>query len=114
VLSDLASDILSQLGGLRVSPPAVPAAAFENEAVLFEPVLADTGSADIAMRLHELTGQTFYPLAEWVSASCVYIGSEGRVCDHRHGEILSVGENLYEGLRVVLPAERPLEVMLQL
>lgn len=109
--SDIASALLAQLGGLQVTPPRDAGAAFANEGILFDPVLAGTGSVDIAERLTVLTGQDFYPLAEWVAASCVYVGSEGCMCGYRDGEIFGIGESVREGLRVMLLADAPLTVL---
>ncbi len=112
-LNDVARDLLEQLGGLRVNPPREPAASFPNEAILFEPVLAGTGSLDIAQRLTGLTGQDFYPLAEWVAASCVYAGSGGRICGYRDGEIFDIGASPSAGLRTMLLADSPLRALEQ-
>ena len=110
MLFDLAAEVLTGFGGLEVTPP-VTHGEFENAPILFEPELAGSGSLDIAVELRTMFNQDFYPIAEWITSSCVYLGSAGKVVDYHDVELLSVADSFEEGLRVMLLADRALPVL---
>lgn len=110
VLSDLAMDVLTSFGGLEVAPPVMHGE-FENAPVLFDPELAGSGSLDIAEELRGMFNQDFYPIAEWITSSCVYLGSAGKVVDYHDVELLSVADSFAEALHVMLMADRALPVL---
>ncbi|HZB28713.1 MAG TPA: SUKH-3 domain-containing protein [Streptosporangiaceae bacterium] len=110
VLFDLAADVLATFGGLEVHP-AIMHGEFENAPILFEPELAGSGSLDIALELRTMFDQDFYPIAEWITSSCVSLGSAGIVVDYHDVELLSVADSFEEGLRVMLLADRTLPLL---
>jgi hypothetical protein len=110
VLFDLAADILASFGGLEV-PPAVMIGEFRNAPIFFEPELAGSGSLDVAHELRDMFGQEFYPIAEWITSSCVYVGSKGTVVDYHDVELLHVADSFEDALRVMLLADRTLPVL---
>ncbi|MDZ5446709.1 SUKH-3 domain-containing protein [Micromonospora sp. 4G57] len=105
VLHLLARQVLENFGGLRVTPP-VAVGAFRNSDVLFEPELAGSGMFDIAVELKKMFGQDFYPIAEWITNSTVFLGSAGMVVDDHDVEVLHVADSFEDALRVMLLADR--------
>ncbi|GLZ31964.1 hypothetical protein Lesp02_41520 [Lentzea sp. NBRC 105346] len=102
-LSDVARELLESLGDLRVQP------VFEGEyrsSLYFEPEAAGAGAIDIAEELEGLFGQRFYPLAEWISASCVFVGEHGKVASYDDVEMLDIGDTVNEGLEVMVLGTR--------
>jgi SUKH-3 immunity protein len=110
VLSPLVADLIGSLGGLEITP-AVMEGDFLNAPILFEPELAGSGSFDVALELKDMFDQDFYPVAEWITSSCVYAGSRGKVVDHHDVELLDVADSFEDALRVMLLADRPLTVL---
>ncbi|MEU4481732.1 SUKH-3 domain-containing protein [Micromonospora sp. NPDC023966] len=105
VLHPLARQVLENFGGLRVTPP-VAVGAFRNSDILFEPELAGSGMFDIAVELKKMFGQDFYPIAEWITNSTVFLGSAGTVVDDHDVEVLHVADSFADALRVMLLADR--------
>jgi hypothetical protein len=110
VLRELTSAAVAGFGGLRVVP-AVMNGAFRNAPILFEPELAGSGSLDIAHELRDEFGQDFYPIAEWITNGCVYLGSAGKVVVYHDTELLLVAESFGVALRVMLTADQALPVL---
>ncbi|GAA4240393.1 hypothetical protein GCM10022254_64840 [Actinomadura meridiana] len=102
--------MVASFGGLQVAP-AVMDGAFRNAPILFEPELAGSGSLDVTQTLHGEFGQDFYPIAEWITNSCVFLGSVGKVVVHHDAELLLVGESFGDALRVMLTADQVLPVL---
>ncbi|MDX8048573.1 SUKH-3 domain-containing protein [Lentzea sp. BCCO 10_0798] len=107
-LSPAAKEVLTSLGGLTVTPS--PAAKY-GERLHFEPELAGAGAYDIAERFEVLFGQTFYPIAEWVSNSIVYLGDRGKVVSWDHVEPLDIADSFTEALDVMLVGTRDPRVL---
>lgn len=99
VLSDLAGEVLRSLGGLRVDP-TVPGP--YHHPVLFEPVLAGSGSRDVAEEFETLFHQRFYPVAEWISNACVFVGDGGKVVSYDDIEWLDIADSVGAALEVML------------
>jgi hypothetical protein len=110
VLHSMAREVLTGFGGLLV-PTAVEVGAFRNGPILFEPELAGSGSLDIAHELRQMFEHDFYPIAEWITNSCVYLGSRGKVVDHHDVDLLGIGESFEAALHVMLLADRSLPVL---
>lgn len=108
LLSPLAAEILTGLGGLEVHPG--PAAKF-RQPLLFEPELAGSGAYDIAEQFEAQYGQSFYPIAEWISASVVYIGHLGKVVSYDDIERLDIADSFAEALEVILLGVREPRVL---
>jgi SUKH-3 immunity protein of toxin-antitoxin system len=102
-LSDVARELLETLGDLTVQP--TPQAQY-RAALSFDPELAGAGAIDIAQELEGLFGQRFYPLAEWVSASCVFVGEKGKVASYDDVEMLEIGDTVTEGFEAILLGTR--------
>ena len=110
VLHPLAERVLASLGGLHVRPP-VMVGAFRNSDIVFEPELAGSGMLDVAVNLKNMFGQEFYPVAEWITGSSVFLGSSGMVVDDHDVDILHVADTFEEALSVMLLANRELRVL---
>jgi hypothetical protein len=110
VLHPLAKRVLTNFGGLTVRPP-VAVGTFRNGDILFEPVLAGSGMFDIAENLKQMFGQEFYPIAEWITNSTVFLGAAGMVVDDHDVDVVHVGDTFDEALRVMLLADRELRVL---
>lgn len=100
-LSDLVAEVLGSLGGLQVRPTVPgPYAA----PLLFEPVLAGSGALDVAEDFEARFGQRFYPIAEWISNSCVFLGERGKVVSYDDIELLDIADTFPAALDVFLLA----------
>ncbi|MEU4525839.1 SUKH-3 domain-containing protein [Amycolatopsis sp. NPDC024027] len=108
VLSDVAAEVLSSLGGLEV-PPVVKGP--YAHPLLFEPVLAGGGAHDIAEEFEARYAQRFYPVAEWISNACVFVGESGKVVSYDDVEWLEIGDSFGEALEVFLLASRSPKVL---
>ena len=107
-LSDIAREVLESLGGLRIHP--VRKGPYTAD-LLFEPELAGSGAYDIAEELEGLFHQRFYPVAEWISNSCVFVGEKGKVASYDDIETLDIADSVGEALDVMLLASRSPRVM---
>jgi hypothetical protein len=110
LLHPLARRVLANFGGLRVWPP-VSVGAFRNADILFEPALAGSGMIDIAENLKNMFGQDFYPIAEWITNSTVFLGSAGMVVDDHDVDVVHVADTFEEALNVMLMADRELPML---
>jgi hypothetical protein len=108
VLSEVAAEILSSLGGLEVAPAATGPYAHP---LLFEPVLAGGGAHDVAEEFEARYAQRFYPVAEWISNACVFVGEFGKVVSYDDIEWLEIGDSFGEALEVFLLASHPPKVL---
>jgi SUKH-3 immunity protein len=107
-LSATAEGVLSALGGLRVKP------AFSGEYahdLLFEPELAGSGAYDIAEEFEARYGQRFYPIAEWISNACVFLGEHGKTVSYDDIERLDIADTFPEALDVLLLGTRKPQVI---
>lgn len=98
-LSPLAEEVLRGLGGLRVRP--VFTGNYVHD-LLFEPELAGSGAYDIAEEFENRFGQQFYPIAEWISNACVFLGDHGKVVSYDDIERLDIADTFTEALDVLL------------
>ncbi|MEV6907738.1 SUKH-3 domain-containing protein [Amycolatopsis sp. NPDC051071] len=98
-LSPCAEEILRGLGGLRVRP--VGTGPYTHD-LLFEPELAGSGAYDIAEQFEEQFGQRFYPIAEWISNACVFLGDAGKVVSYDDIERLDIADTFADALDIIL------------
>ncbi|MET8763150.1 SUKH-3 domain-containing protein [Lentzea sp. NPDC004782] len=98
-LSDVARELLETLGDLSVHP--APQAKYRAD-LSFDPELAGAGAVDIAQELEGLFHQRFYPLAEWISASCVFVGEHGKVASYDDVEMLDIGDTVNAAFEAML------------
>ncbi|WAL67782.1 SUKH-3 domain-containing protein [Amycolatopsis cynarae] len=104
-LSEPAAEILRSLGGLEIRPGADGPYAHP---LLFEPVLAGSGAYDIAEEFESMFKQRFYPIAEWISNACVFVGEAGKVVSYDDIEWLDIADDFGAALEVfLLGARRP-------
>lgn len=110
VLSEPAAEILRSLGGLEIRPVVDGPYAHP---LLFEPVLAGSGAYDIAEEFESLFQQRFYPVAEWISNACVFVGEAGKVVSYDDVEWLDIADSFAAALEVFLLATRAPRVIRQ-
>lgn len=107
-LSASSREVLETLGELRVRPVATGR---YSHPLLFEPVLAGGGSFDIAGYFADRFTQTFYPVAEWISNACVFVGDRGTVVSYDDIEMLHIADSFQEALNVMILSSRLPEVI---
>ncbi|KAA2265096.1 hypothetical protein F0L68_05395 [Solihabitans fulvus] len=107
-LSELVRDLLESLGGLRVHPVGQGE---YRAALLFEPELAGSGAYDIAEELEDMFHQRFYPVAEWISNSCVFVGERGQVASYDDIEMLDLGNTVNDAVELIVVCSRPPRVI---
>ncbi len=99
VLSDVAGAVLRSFGGLEVRPLVRGP---YSHPLLFEPVLAGGGAYDVAAEFEALFGQRFYPVAEWITNACVFVGEAGTVVSYDDVEWLEIADSFGAALEMML------------
>lgn len=91
-------ELLAALGGFRIVPPRLPAAAFWSGPVLVDPVWAATGGYERAAIQERQLEQDFCPIAEWCDEYILLLGEDGSVIAETTGQVLQIGSS--SGLHV--------------
>jgi hypothetical protein len=109
LINDMARQVLTLFGGLSVEPVNEVGPNFENgEPLNFDPIDAGFGHHVLAEELHESLGGNWYPIAEWISFSSVFVEDSGWTVATGLGWIWELGKSIAEAIDLALLARRPL------
>ncbi|MFI0416794.1 SUKH-3 domain-containing protein [Spongiactinospora sp. 9N601] len=109
VVSPLAEAVLASLGGLVIQPAAGGESCFLNgEPFSVDPLAAGSGQRAMGMAIESMLGGSYFPIAEWLSYSSVFLEAGGRMVACGLGWIWELGGTFEEGLELAVRAHRPL------
>ncbi|MEV6873323.1 SUKH-3 domain-containing protein [Amycolatopsis sp. NPDC051128] len=111
-LTDIAAESLRSFGGLEIGPVNTEGPNFSNDEPLnVDPILAGSGHFALAEELSQELGDVWYPFAEWLSSSSVFVGASGHVVATGLGWIWELGESVEDAIRFALMADHPLRCL---
>lgn len=85
---------------------------FSNgEPLNVDPILAGSGHRVLADELTEHLGGAWFPFAEWLSYSSVFVRGDGRVVATGLGWIWELGHSVPDAIEFALMAHRPLKCL---
>ncbi|RBQ20426.1 hypothetical protein DP939_11635 [Spongiactinospora rosea] len=109
VVSPLAEAVLASLGGLVIQPVAGGEPRFSNgEPFSVDPLAAGAGQRELGREVETVLGGSYFPIAEWLSYSSVFLEAGGRMVACGLGWIWELGGTFEEGLELAVRAHRPL------
>ncbi|HVF76211.1 MAG TPA: SUKH-3 domain-containing protein [Acidimicrobiales bacterium] len=104
-VTEPAIEVLEELGGLTLSPPRWAAAAFGSGPIVMDPIMAASGeAARIKQREREL-GLVLCPVGEWIVEYVLLVADDSSVFAETTFQVLRVGRNFGEALRVMIVAD---------
>lgn len=104
-------EALEELGGLTVNPPRRDAAAFGSGPIVMDPLLAASGEVDRIRQREAELGIALCPVGEWMGEYVLLVAEDGSVWAETTFQVLRVGENLAEALRVMIVADTAPELV---
>ncbi|GAA2163167.1 hypothetical protein GCM10010403_01790 [Glycomyces rutgersensis] len=108
-LSQVADSALRSFGGLEIMPSNEFGPNFSNDAPLIvDPILAGSGHRVLAEELERELGGSWYPFAEWLSGSSVFIRGDGWTVATGLEWIWELGTSLESAIEFAVRAHRPL------
>lgn len=111
-LNEAADTILHAFGGLSFGPINIDGPNFSNdEPLVVDPILAGFGHRQLAEELEAALGGNWYPVAEWLSSSSVYVEDSGWFVATGMGWIWDLGHSIEEAVEFALMANHPLRCL---
>ncbi|WP_442904688.1 SUKH-3 domain-containing protein [Glycomyces sp. MUSA5-2] len=109
ISSSVSKAALSSFGGIEIPPLNTTGPNFSNdEALVVDPILAGSGHHVLADELSEALGGDWFPFAEWMSGSSVFIDRTGRVVATGMDWVWHMGVSVNEAIEFVVRAHQPL------
>ncbi|GII55107.1 hypothetical protein Pth03_34960 [Planotetraspora thailandica] len=100
---------LESLWGLRLDPANEEGPNFINgEPFIVDPVGVGRRHRDEADEIYSAIGGSWFPIGWWLSYSHVFMDQSGALVAFADGLIWRIGDNLLDGLRFMVQADRPL------
>jgi hypothetical protein len=102
---------MKEFGGLVLRPPFLSDAQFCTTEINFDPLLAGIGESDRAIGWEPISGCTLCAVGEVDGFFLLLMAENGRVYMDGATDLLLVGENIYEALRLLTLRERHAETV---
>ncbi|MFE4828725.1 SUKH-3 domain-containing protein [Streptomyces sp. NPDC056672] len=107
--SPLATAFLESFRGLKIGPARENGPNFINgEPFFVDAVGAGGRHQDESSAIGSALGGSWFPVGWWLSYSHVFMRPDGAVAAYANGLIWSIGSTPYEGLDLMVSADRPL------
>lgn len=110
--NEAATAALGSFGGLVIEPVNTEGPNFRNvEPLDVDPILAGSGHRVLADELTGALGGQWFPFAEWLSSSSVFVRGDGWVVATGLGWIWELGRGVPDAIEFAVTAHRPLRCL---
>ncbi|MEU4162123.1 SUKH-3 domain-containing protein [Actinoplanes sp. NPDC026670] len=108
-LHPLAEEVITSFGGLSIPPVNEHGPNFSNhEPFSVDPLAAGAGQLTLVAEVERVLGGQYFPIAEWLSYSSVFLDAGGRVIAAGMGWFWELGTSFEQALELAVLANRPL------